>query len=197
MHAGAGTESGTLVNRLVHHFAALSGVGGSLRPGIVHRLDKGTSGVLLVARDDAALKHKAKLILDAMNGAYLVGGLVGQQRYVGASHDDARPLRAKSGGKIIGMVRAWSVKGDANDVRPDVPIDLLGFFIHMSDFPMRRHSGGEIGHGNLLEIQEAGPTRGSDFIGRGRDQEKFGHRCLAPLFLFRILSGARVQPVQN
>ena len=57
VHAGAGTESGTLVNRLVHHFATLSQVAGDLRPGIVHRLDKGTSGVLLVARDDAA--HQA------------------------------------------------------------------------------------------------------------------------------------------
>jgi len=57
VHAGAGTESGTLVNRLVHHFATLSQVGGGLRPGIVHRLDKGTSGVLLVARHDAA--HQA------------------------------------------------------------------------------------------------------------------------------------------
>jgi 23S rRNA pseudouridine1911/1915/1917 synthase len=54
VHAGAGVESGTLVNRLVHHFAALSGVGGDLRPGIVHRLDRFTSGVLLVARNDAA-----------------------------------------------------------------------------------------------------------------------------------------------
>ena len=57
VHAGAGTESGTLVNRLVHHFATLSQLGGDLRPGIVHRLDKGTSGVLLVARNDAA--HQA------------------------------------------------------------------------------------------------------------------------------------------
>jgi 23S rRNA pseudouridine1911/1915/1917 synthase len=57
VHAGAGAHSGTLVNRLVHHFAALSQVGGDLRPGIVHRLDKGTSGVLLVARDDSA--HQA------------------------------------------------------------------------------------------------------------------------------------------
>lgn len=57
VHAGAGARSGTLVNRLVHHFAALSQVGGDLRPGIVHRLDKGTSGVLLVARNDAA--HRA------------------------------------------------------------------------------------------------------------------------------------------
>lgn len=57
VHAGAGAHSGTLVNRLVHHFRTLSQVGGELRPGIVHRLDKGTSGVMLVARTDAA--HRA------------------------------------------------------------------------------------------------------------------------------------------
>lgn len=57
VHAGAGAHSGTLVNRLVHHFKSLSTVGGDLRPGIVHRLDRGTSGVLLVARTDAA--HRA------------------------------------------------------------------------------------------------------------------------------------------
>jgi 23S rRNA pseudouridine1911/1915/1917 synthase len=57
VHAGAGALSGTLVNRLVHHFSTLSQVGGEQRPGIVHRLDKGTSGVLLVARNDAA--HRA------------------------------------------------------------------------------------------------------------------------------------------
>jgi 23S rRNA pseudouridine1911/1915/1917 synthase len=59
VHAGAGALSGTLVNRLVHHFQSLSQVGGDLRPGIVHRLDKGTSGVLLVARSDAAHRHLA------------------------------------------------------------------------------------------------------------------------------------------
>lgn len=54
VHAGAGVHEGTLVNRLVHHFGKLSAVGGDLRPGIVHRLDRHTSGVLLVARTDAA-----------------------------------------------------------------------------------------------------------------------------------------------
>jgi 23S rRNA pseudouridine1911/1915/1917 synthase len=57
VHAGAGVHSGTLVNALLHRFAALSGVGGALRPGIVHRLDRFTSGVLLVAKNDAA--HQA------------------------------------------------------------------------------------------------------------------------------------------
>ena len=54
VHAGAGVHSGTLVNALLHRFGALSGVGGELRPGIVHRLDRFTSGVLLVAKTDAA-----------------------------------------------------------------------------------------------------------------------------------------------
>lgn len=54
VHAGAGVHSGTLVNALLHRFEALSGVGGALRPGIVHRLDRFTSGVLLVAKNDAA-----------------------------------------------------------------------------------------------------------------------------------------------
>ena len=57
VHAGAGIHSGTLVNRLLHHFQSLSSVGGDLRPGIVHRLDRYTSGVLLIARTDRA--HQA------------------------------------------------------------------------------------------------------------------------------------------
>jgi len=57
VHAGNGVHDGTLVNRLVHHFQGLSQVAGDLRPGIIHRLDRGTSGVLLVARTDAA--HRA------------------------------------------------------------------------------------------------------------------------------------------
>jgi 23S rRNA pseudouridine1911/1915/1917 synthase len=57
VHAGAGVNSGTLVNALMHRFAALSAIGGALRPGIVHRLDRFTSGVILVAKNDAA--HQA------------------------------------------------------------------------------------------------------------------------------------------
>jgi 23S rRNA pseudouridine1911/1915/1917 synthase len=58
VHAGAGTTDdsrnrGTLVNALLFHFAKLSDVGGDLRPGIVHRLDKLTSGLVLVAKDDS------------------------------------------------------------------------------------------------------------------------------------------------
>ena len=60
VHVGAGVESGTLVNALLHRFQALSTHSGDLRPGIVHRIDKDTSGVLLVARNDAAHRHLAE-----------------------------------------------------------------------------------------------------------------------------------------
>lgn len=60
MHLGAGVRSGTLVNALLHHFADLSRLGGKERPGIVHRLDKDTSGVVLVAKDDAMHRELAK-----------------------------------------------------------------------------------------------------------------------------------------
>jgi len=56
VHPAAGNVRGTLVNALLHHLKDLSGVGGVLRPGIVHRLDKGTSGVMVVAKNDAAHK---------------------------------------------------------------------------------------------------------------------------------------------
>ncbi len=64
VHAGAGaTEAernrGTLVNALLHRFGQLSGVGGELRPGIVHRLDKATSGLIVVAKNDEAHRQLA------------------------------------------------------------------------------------------------------------------------------------------
>jgi 23S rRNA pseudouridine1911/1915/1917 synthase len=57
VHAGAGHHEGTLVNALLHRFGSLGSGSGDLRPGIVHRLDKDTSGVLVVARTDKA--HQA------------------------------------------------------------------------------------------------------------------------------------------
>ena len=52
VHPGAGNPDGTLVNALMARLSSLSGIGGELRPGIVHRLDKDTSGLILIAKDD-------------------------------------------------------------------------------------------------------------------------------------------------
>ena len=54
VHPAAGNPDGTLVNALLYHLDHLSGIGGEMRPGIVHRLDKDTSGLMLVAKNDAA-----------------------------------------------------------------------------------------------------------------------------------------------
>jgi 23S rRNA pseudouridine1911/1915/1917 synthase len=60
VHVGAGTARGTLVNALLHRYAQLSAVSGALRPGIVHRLDKLTSGAIVVARNDLAHRRLAE-----------------------------------------------------------------------------------------------------------------------------------------
>ncbi|HKM85873.1 MAG TPA: RluA family pseudouridine synthase, partial [Terriglobales bacterium] len=65
VHAGAGATDdarnrGTLVNALLHHFGTLSAVGGELRPGIVHRLDRATSGLMVVAKNDESHRRLAK-----------------------------------------------------------------------------------------------------------------------------------------
>jgi 23S rRNA pseudouridine1911/1915/1917 synthase len=60
VHPAAGNPSGTLVNALLYHCQDLSGINGVLRPGIVHRLDKDTSGVMVVAKDDEAYHHLLK-----------------------------------------------------------------------------------------------------------------------------------------
>ena len=57
VHPSPGHASGTLVNALLFHCQTLSGIGGEERPGIVHRLDKDTSGLLLVAKHDRSHRH--------------------------------------------------------------------------------------------------------------------------------------------
>ena len=64
VHPGAGHASGTLVNALIHHIPDLSGIGGEARPGIVHRLDRGTSGVMVIAKNDAAHQELARQFHD-------------------------------------------------------------------------------------------------------------------------------------
>ena len=64
VHPAAGHASGTLVNALLHHVDDLSGIGGEKRPGIVHRLDRGTSGLMVVAKHDAAHAELARQFQD-------------------------------------------------------------------------------------------------------------------------------------
>src|SRR5438477_6426755 len=82
VHPGAGHHEHTLVNALLHHCSTLSGIGGKERPGIVHRLDKETSGCLVAAKNDIAHRNLSKQFADrTVNKIYLtlVAGKVRKQ----------------------------------------------------------------------------------------------------------------------
>jgi len=88
VHPAAGNADGTLVNALLHHVDGLSGIGGEQRPGIVHRLDKGTSGLMVVAKHDRAHQELSRQFHDReVEKEYvaLVWGLVQQRRRIDAS----------------------------------------------------------------------------------------------------------------
>lgn len=107
VHIGAGVKSGTLVNALLHHLGGaerLSTAGGALRPGIVHRLDKMTSGLVLVAKNDVA--HRALAAQFKSRGVRktylaLVHGRVenaGGEIARSVGRDPRRRVRMKAGG---------------------------------------------------------------------------------------------------
>ena len=88
VHPAAGNASGTLVNALLHHVKDLSGIGGEVRPGIVHRLDKGTSGVMVIAKNDEAHQELARQFHDReVEKEYvaLAWGLVQQRKRINAA----------------------------------------------------------------------------------------------------------------
>ena len=85
VHPAAGHPDGTLVNALIHHVSDLSGIGGELRPGIVHRLDRGTSGLIVIAKHDQAhadLANQFKNRKVEKEYTVLVWGLVQQVRRI-------------------------------------------------------------------------------------------------------------------
>lgn len=83
VHPAAGNWSGTLVNALLHHCTDLGGINGELRPGIVHRIDKNTSGLLVAAKNDQAMNHlAAQFKAHSINRNYLalVYGRIGEAK---------------------------------------------------------------------------------------------------------------------
>ena len=80
VHPGAGHQQHTLVNALLAHCKNLSGIGGKERPGIVHRLDKETSGVLVVAKNDAAHRDLSKQFADRTTGKTYLALVAGKPR---------------------------------------------------------------------------------------------------------------------
>jgi 23S rRNA pseudouridine1911/1915/1917 synthase len=103
VHPSAGHEDGTLVNALLHHVDGLSGVGGVERPGIVHRLDRGTSGLLVVAKHDHAHRSLSAQFADHSAGRTYLALVLGVPR------ERAGTVRSEIGRHPTDRVRMASV----------------------------------------------------------------------------------------
>jgi 23S rRNA pseudouridine1911/1915/1917 synthase len=119
VHPAPGAMSGTLVNALLGRGAALSGVGGTLRPGIVHRLDKDTSGLVVVAKNDAAHRALAAAFEERrVRKTYLAlaWGAWGGERDgaieapIGRHRTDRKRMAVVSGGRAA--LTRWSLRED-------------------------------------------------------------------------------------
>jgi len=107
VHPAPGHPSGTLVNALLHHLDRLSSVGGDTRPGIVHRLDKDTSGLMVVAKTDAAHRALSKaLAAREIRRGYVaaVWGHVDEERStidrpIGRDPRDRKRMAVREGGR--------------------------------------------------------------------------------------------------
>lgn len=103
VHPAAGNWSGTLVNALLFHCKNLSGIGGKIRPGVVHRLDKDTSGLLVFAKDDNAHKALSGQIKERLVKrrylAIVIGDLVGSGKIeapIGRAITDRKKMSVKT-----------------------------------------------------------------------------------------------------
>jgi 23S rRNA pseudouridine1911/1915/1917 synthase len=144
VHAGSGaTDSarnrGTLVNALLHHMATLSATGGPLRPGIVHRLDKQTSGLIVVAKDD----HTHRQLADMFAQRRV------HKTYIALVHGTVKPDR--------GTLDA-SISRDQQR-RTRMTTRRLGGRTAVSHYRVQERFESRYGHFTLLEVQiETGRT---------------------------------------
>jgi 23S rRNA pseudouridine1911/1915/1917 synthase len=130
VHPGAGHRDGTLVNAILAHCPDLAGVGGELRPGIVHRLDKDTSGLLVVAKHDRAIRRlQRQFKRRSVRKRYtaLVAGFVTQEdgfieAPIGRHRQRRKQMTVRGGGK---MARTrWHVEARYRDAEGQ-PYTLL------------------------------------------------------------------------
>lgn len=115
VHPAEGNPDGTLVNALLHHIPDLSGIGGEMRPGIVHRLDKDTSGCMVVAKNDAAHRRLTEAFAERrISKTYLavVNGVPKEesgriQNYIGRHAVDRKRMSILMDGSGKEAVTEW------------------------------------------------------------------------------------------
>lgn len=118
VHPAPGHASGTLVNGLLHHCPKLGGIGGELRPGIVHRLDKDTSGVLVVAKNGISQAHLAEQFALRTIGKMYIALVYGSPAAnegvitlpIGRHPVDRKRMSTSGRGKVRSAVTRWNVR---------------------------------------------------------------------------------------
>ncbi len=174
VHPAAGNPDGTVVNALLHHCKdTLSGIGGQLRPGIVHRLDKDTSGLLIVAKDDNSHRLLSAQLADRTLSRHyhaVVFGTLKQQTGVidapiGRSAKDRKKMAVVPGGKPA--ITDWSVLTHYSGYTY-IKCALRSGRTHQ----IRVHMA-HIGH----------PVVGDPLYGRAHDKSGLGGQCLHAAYL--------------
>ncbi len=120
-HPAAGNEEHTLVNALLYHLDGLSGIGGEKRPGIVHRLDKDTSGLMLVAKDDLTHMRLSKMLSERKIEKHYRAVVLGKMKEesgeieapIGRSRADRKLMAVVPDGRYA--LTKWRVMKEMND----------------------------------------------------------------------------------
>ena len=170
VHPGSGNASGTLVNGLLYHCASISGVGDSIRPGLVHRLDKDTSGVMVIAkREDVHRK-----LVDAFKARNM------QKEYLALVHG----IMAKPDGRLVAAIGRHPVHRQKMAVREMGGRYAATHWQVVKEFG-RMYSlvkvGIETGRTHQIRVHMAHlghPVAGDRLYGRGNDRSLFQRQML-------------------
>jgi 23S rRNA pseudouridine1911/1915/1917 synthase len=163
VHPGAGHKQHTLVNALLHHCPTLSGIGGKERPGIVHRLDKETSGCLVVAKNDAAHRGlSAQFAARTVEKVYLalVSGKLRRSSGVIEEKIGRHPVHRQR--MSVASSRGRAAKTEYRVLRPGEKFSLVECHLHTGRTHQVRVHLHHLGH-PVLGDKIYGPRMAKDF----------------------------------
>ncbi len=159
VHPGAGNQTHTLVNALLHHCTNLSGIGGKQRPGIVHRLDKQTSGAMVVAKNDETHRELSRQFADReITKIYLtlVTGTLRRNRGTVDASIGRHPIHRKK--MAINPERGRSARTDYRVLQAGGGVSLVECTLHSGRTHQIRVHLHHLGH----------PVLGDNLYGRNR-----------------------------
>lgn len=159
VHPGAGNEDGTLVHALLHHCRDLSGIGGCFRPGIVHRLDKNTTGLMVVAKNDVSHRALIEQFKAGIVGKRYLALVRGKLRDKGGLLDKPIGRHAVQRKKMSILSRRAKPAVTAWEVLEDFSVaSLLSIEIHTGRTHQIRVHMSSLGHPVLGDVLYGGPV---------------------------------------